>query len=1115
MKALTRFVISCSVLPLAIGFGGALISYSTFAACAPPPSGLVSWWAAEGNTLDVEGVNNGVFNNGAAYDVGEVGQAFSFSGAGNSVKIPASPTLDVGQEPGMSVEGWIKCTDSSIARPIAEWAPNGGANGTYGVHFYVNAFGIGALYANVFDTNGQSHLLQSSAGLITNNVFQHVALTYDKGSGIGRLFANGALVAETQLGSFTPMTSPDLYIGYRPSFVPFGPIAFQGDIDELSIYSRALSTAEIQSIYNAGGVGKCTTPVPPTIFLQPTSQTLFVGQTASFSVGASGTAPLTYQWSLNGVALIGATDATLTLTNIQLAQSGTYAVQITNSLGSIVSSNANLVVNPAPPCVVPPTGLISWWQAEGNASDETGLNNGVALNGVNYSAGMVGQAFAFSGNGGSVEVSNSPSLNLTNEVTIELWYKDTGCPVGNHFYGLLGKRAPYPSGANFGINFNLGSPSYLQAYLQDPKYPGYQTTTCPVPVAGQFHHLAVTYTQSTSEQVNVKIYVDGAPVQIGVLSGNLARTLNNAPVTIGSDDVFEDFFVGLIDEPTIYARALSDAEILAIYNAQVSGKCPTPLPVGIYFQPADQTVTIGQTAAFSVGVSGTPPISYQWSFNGTPITGATDSSLVLTNVQRSQAGVYSVEATNGLGSVTSSNAVLNVNFPPATVELVGAAAAPDGSVTVPIDLLANGNENALGFSLNFDPTLLSYTDITLGSAAGGATLVVNSNQIANGLLGVALSLPTGSSFPAGTQEVVDISFSSAVLVNPVLAQLTFGDQPTKRELSDPQANLLAANFIGGTVSIPAANFEGDVSPRPNGDKQITITDWVLVGRYAARLDYPTNADEYQRADCAPRSTLGDGAITVADWVQAGRYAVGLDPATRAGGPTNDAGPNVVKLVSPGKASPKGLTRAVRVGDMSILQGQSGTVSVYLDAQGDENALGFSLAFDPSQLAYLTVSPGPDATGATLDINTNQAALGRAAFLLAMPFGTSFTAGTKEILKLNLGSAPAAAGVYPVALGDQPVIRQVVDPTATPLVTTYMNGSVTVNPPPSLTATHIQQSISLSWPVWATNFTLQEADGTLLPNLTWSNVPTAFSITNNAAVVTLPISGTTKLYRLQK
>jgi len=75
---------------------------------------------------------------------------------------------------------------------------------------------------------------------------------------------------------------------------------------------------------------------------------------------------------------------------------------------------------------------------------------------------------------------------------------------------------------------------------------------------------------------------------------------------------------------------------------------------------------------------------------------------------------------------------------------------------------------------------------------------------------------------------------------------------------------------------------------------VSITDWVEVGRFAAHLDIPMTPSEFQRADCAPRSTLGNGVLTVADWVQAGRYAVGLDPLTPAGGPTQ----------GPGSPSPK-------------------------------------------------------------------------------------------------------------------------------------------------------------------------------------------------------------------
>ncbi len=52
----------------------------------------------------------------------------------------------------------------------------------------------------------------------------------------------------------------------------------------------------------------------------------------------------------------------------------------------------------------------------------------------------------------------------------------------------------------------------------------------------------------------------------------------------------------------------------------------------------------------------------------------------------------------------------------------------------------------------------------------------------------------------------------------------------------------------GTVTIAAADFEADLAPRPNGDKAVTITDWVLEGLFVARLEYPTNTGEFQRAD---------------------------------------------------------------------------------------------------------------------------------------------------------------------------------------------------------------------------------------------------------------------------
>ena len=72
------------------------------------------------------------------------------------------------------------------------------------------------------------------------------------------------------------------------------------------------------------------------------------GQSASFAVGASGTAPLSYQWNLNGTALSGATDASLALTNVQATDAGSYTAVVTNPGGSITSAVATLTVNILP-----------------------------------------------------------------------------------------------------------------------------------------------------------------------------------------------------------------------------------------------------------------------------------------------------------------------------------------------------------------------------------------------------------------------------------------------------------------------------------------------------------------------------------------------------------------------------------------------------------------------------------------------------------------------------------------------------------------------------------------------------------------------------------------------
>jgi len=174
-----------------------------------------------------------------------------------------------------------------------------------------------------------------------------------------------------------------------------------------------------------------------------------------------------------------------------------------------------------------------------------------------------------------------------------------------------------------------------------------------------------------------------------------------------------------------------------------------------------------------------------------------------------------------------------------------------------------------------------------------------------------------------------------------------------------------------------------------------------------------------------------------------------------------------------------------------------------------------LAFDPSVFTYNSANLGTGDARATMDVNASQTSSGKLAVVLALPIGTTFPLGAEEVVRVNLSPASSALGTFTLALTDQPVVRQVVDPTATPLTASYINGSVVVNPLPTLSIARAQADIALSWPLWATNFRLQEATGPLLPSLNWTNVPVTFVISNSEAVVTQPLSATTKFYRLRK
>jgi hypothetical protein len=316
------------------------------------------------------------------------------------------------------------------------------------------------------------------------------------------------------------------------------------------------------------------------------------------------------------------------------------------------------------------------------------------------------------------------------------------------------------------------------------------------------------------------------------------------------------------------------------------------LPPSIASQPLGQPVLVGSAALFSVVASGSGPFSYQWYFtpigsivpqalanSSGKISGAQAAALTVSNVQTADAGDYVCSVSGALNPAATSTAAL-LSIVSRVVRIVGQSASSGTNAVVPVQLSGSGSENALGFTLNFDPAQLTFVSAIVGAQAADATLNLNSSQIAAGKLGIALAKAANSTWAAGTNEVLKITFTvNGSLAGGTNCSLNFGDIPILREISDATANALTGGYQVGNITVPSG-FEGDM----NGNGVVSITDWVKVGRMVAGLDQVAPGIEFQKADCAGRTTLGNGVLSISDWVQAGRYAAGLDPLTPAGGP---------------------------------------------------------------------------------------------------------------------------------------------------------------------------------------------------------------------------------------
>ncbi len=739
----------------------------------------------------------------------------------------------------------------------------------------------------------------SSPGKITadpevgSNNWVFVAVTYDPTLATGQLKyyfgRSDALVqldsAHTYLGGvdnggsidFTgPLTLGNfgVVVGARGETGPDGGSrVFRGLMDEWRIYDTALGLEDLQGAQLNGQAP----PVAVAISTPPASQTVFVGENATFQVEVTGSAPYTFQWWRGDEPIGGATEQTYTLVGVTAADHGAeFSVRATNSVGNAASSPAQLIVLSD----TGPRAAFSFSEAAGNSITNNGSLGGrgglVERNGApEFSAKVPTGPFAPTENTASIDFGSiadgqggqaidlaqalKPDLGSLESFTVTGWLNARDLTEG---WG--GNRIAFALATPNGAGFDLVQTASGALRIGVNQWPDGANGGGPFSTEGRITadpdtgevnwvFFAVTY-DSTIDFGNINYYF-GSPTTAAeldvtadypqsVLSATGPLTLGNFSTVVSARNETgpaggSRVFRGLMDEVKVFARALSLDEIRAAQTAAAIGVPPEPIT--ILRHPADLTVFAGQTAAFDLELSGTGPISYQWLRNGAPVDGATGSSYTLADsaVSDDQA-LFSVAVTNTLGGTVSTAARLTV--------------LPEDHRKVYLPF-AEGS---------------GTTSANQGNLRGGVTLAVT----AAGVPAFSSNVPTGPFAPTGNTSSLDLG--------------------SIEEGQGGQAADLVTDFYGGSLGqLSAFTIAGWVNARslqegPGGNRIAFALatpggpgfDLVLVGDGSLRLGINQWPDA---AGGGPFSSWGriteDPEASPANWVF---FAATYDSSLEAG-----------------------------------------------------------------------------------------------------------------------------------------------------------------------------------------------------------------------------------------
>jgi len=640
---------------------------------------LVGYWdfdQGSGTTAyDGSGYNNHGTIYGASWTSGKVNGALNFDGLDDYVDCGNSSKLDPIQE--ATMEAWVNFNKlPSVAGHIMAIAGKSGIARDLDLQTETDnrfKFYIGPGSPNVAISNTVAE----------TNKWYHIAGTYQANDNV-KIYVNGVLESTTSISLTRNTTSGGFWIGQ--SCIWPGRF-FNGIIDEVKIYDRALSAEEILAEYTGFHVS---------ILGAPSSDVMDVGQSKLFTSSViGGTSPYSYQWYLNGTPVSGATGASWTFTP---ATPGSYTVylNVNDAVGASAASNvATTTVNNAPSAIISPgSATLDVGQSQQFTSTVSGGTspytyqwhlNSVAVSG----AASASWTFAPDSPGSYdvyVEVTDSVSFIAKSNVASVTVNPPPSVTVSPSSVVMdVGQSQQFNSSVTDGT-----SPYTYQWYLNDVSVSGATSSS---------------WTFAPSSSGSYTVYVNATDKVGGIAKSNIATVTVNPPPSViisptsitmdlGQAKLFTSSVSGgtspysyqwyLNGTPVsgatsfMWAFIPSSSGSYSIYvivtdNVNVSDTSPVS---NVAVNP-QLTVTISPSFAIinssepltltSVVSGGTSPYTYQWYANGALVSGATSDSWTFTPT--SSDNTLYLLVIDSVGEIALS--------PPSNIMAPGASARPE------------------------------------------------------------------------------------------------------------------------------------------------------------------------------------------------------------------------------------------------------------------------------------------------------------------------------------------------------------------------------------------------------------------------------------------------------